>query len=141
MKKLFLLICFLFLCLPVFADYKPIPKDLSKQYRTEMESIINREYPQVINNIDEYYKEVKKTGFEPEISIYDLSLFMYVDMMKVTKEKYLGEKYNPYSSDTVIPAADFLAPYFRDNQVNIEKIIYINNHAKTKDKQIQKLVF
>lgn len=141
MKKLFLLICFLFLCLPVFAEYKPIPKELSKQYRAEMETIINREYPKVINDIDKYYNEVKKTGFEPEISIYDLSLFMYDDMMKVTKEKYLGEKYNPYSSDTVIPAADFLAPYFRDNQVNIEKIIYINNYAKTKDKQIQKLVF
>ena len=141
MKKLIALICFIFLCLPVFAEYKPIPANLSKQYRIEMENIINSNYSKALANIDEYYNEVKKTSIEPEISIYDVNLFLYADLMKVTQEKYLGVKYQPIGTDTNIPAAEFLAPYFRDNQVNIERIIYIDNYAKTKDKQLKKLIF
>jgi len=136
MKKLFLLICFIFLCLPVFADYKPIPANLGKQYKAEMESIINKNYSTVISDIDNYYNEVKKTGYEPEISIYDLDLFLYADMMKVTQEKYLGVKYNPRGTDCATPAANFLSPYFKDNKVNTEKLIYIKHYAEQKDKMI-----
>lgn len=136
MKKLFLLICFIFLCLPVFAEYKPIPKELSKQYRVEMEQIIDNGYPQAISYINDYYNEVLKTSFIPEVSIYDANLFIYADMMKVTQEKYLKTKYKPCGTDNSVSAAEFLTPYFKDNNVNIEKLIEIDKYAKLTDKKI-----
>ena len=49
MKKLFiafyLIIIFVYL---LFAEYKPIPANLSKQYKKEMEHIIDVEYPNTI---------------------------------------------------------------------------------------------
>ena len=138
MKKIIALICFLFLCLPVFAEYKPIPAYLSKQYKTEMESIINNNYSKALANIDEYYNEVEKTSIEPEISIYDVNLFLYADMMKVTQEKYLGIKYEPYGTDSYVSAAEFLAPYFEDNHINIKKIVNISKYARNKDIALDK---
>ena len=53
MKKIFLVIFLLIITnIPVFAEYKPIPETLSKQYKKEMEQIIDEEYPIVIKKID-----------------------------------------------------------------------------------------
>ena len=99
---------------------------------------VDKNYPIIINDINEYYNNVEKTGYEPEISIFDLDLFLYADMMKVTQEKYLGVKYKPYGTDCSIPAGEFLKPYFKDNKVNTQKLVNIKNYAKNKDKMIDK---
>ena len=139
MKKLLFLISLLFLfCLPATAAYIPIPQELSKQYKTEMEQIINKNYKKAINNIDEYYKEVKRTHYEPEVSIYDLSLFIYVDLMKTTQEKYLNMEYNPSGTDSINPASVFLYQYFIDNNVNTKKLDEIHQYARSKDIIINK---
>ena len=59
MKKLLFLITIfiLFLTLPAFAEYKPIPKELSKQYKAEMEQIINEKYPTVLKDQREIYNK------------------------------------------------------------------------------------
>ena len=41
MKKLIVFLCLFFLSIPSWAEYKPIPKELSKQYKAEVEQIIN----------------------------------------------------------------------------------------------------
>ena len=48
-----------YFCIPTFAEYKPIPANLSKQYKKEMEHIIDVEYPNTIKNADNYLKEAK----------------------------------------------------------------------------------
>ena len=51
-------------------NYIPIPKELSEQYKAEIEQIIDEEYPKVIKNIDrcvldaqKHYKKVIKYGY------------------------------------------------------------------------------
>ena len=61
MKKILILFTVLFsFCLSAFAEYKPIPKELSKQYKAEMEKVIKKEYPKAIKNVDKYVKKAKK---------------------------------------------------------------------------------
>lgn len=136
MKKIITILTFIFLCLPVLAEYKPIPADLSNQYKVEMEEVINNNYPKVINAIDEYYNYVETTKNVPEVSVYDLSLFLYSDLMKITQEKYLGDKYTPEGTDCVCPVSEVLYPYFIDNNVNFEKIKQLHNYAQKKEKAL-----
>ena len=60
MKKIFLIIYLIFaLQIPTFAEYKPIPKNLNKQYKAEIEHIIDTEYPKAIKNVDKNVKDAK----------------------------------------------------------------------------------
>ena len=128
-------------------DYKPIPASMSKQYKQEMEQIINEEYPNVIKKVDEYNADIKslhdkmvKNGYNfddyinmtltIEICIPAADLDLYAKLMQVTQEKYLGIKYEPIGTDTPNPISDFLQPYFEDNQVNTSKLIKIINYEK-----------
>jgi len=128
-------------------DYKPIPANMSKQYKQEMEQIIDKEYPHVISKVDEYvadtkvfHDKIQKTGYNfndyinmtltMEVCIPAADLDLYANLMKVTQEKYLGVKYEPIGTDTPNPIFDFLQPYFEDNQVNTHKLIKIINYEK-----------
>lgn len=52
MKKFFItLLLLMFFCIPAMAEYKPISKTLSKQYKAEMERIIDEDYPIVIKRL------------------------------------------------------------------------------------------
>lgn len=151
MKKLIVFICFIFLSLPVFAEYKPIPANLSKQYKADMESIINTEYPKVILIVDNYtkdaknyYLDIKNNGYTyfkyinlvnlAEVCLPSSEIDLYAKLMKVTQEKYLKEKYEPIGTDSTYPYEVFLNKYFQDNQVNTKKLIDI---ADYEDKQIK----
>ena len=110
MKKIFLIMCIIFqFVIPVYAEYKPIPESLSEQYKTEIEQIIDEEYPQVIKKIDDevnYAKSLRdkilKNGFNfedyialsliPDTCIPAAELDLFDKMLKVTQEKYLGMK-------------------------------------------------
>lgn len=164
MKKIFLVIFLLIITnIPVFAEYKPIPETLSKQYKNEMEQIIDEEYPIVIKKIDNEVKDAKRirdkileSGFNiedyinlsliPETCIPSSDLDLYGKMLKVTQEKYLGMEYKPIGTDSVNPLDDILSPYFRDNNVNRRKLtkilLYENKKIKVVEeyiKQVEKL--
>ena len=164
MKKIFLVIFLLIITsIPVFAEYKPIPETLRKQYKKEMEQIINSEYKKTINNIDNHVKDAKrirdkilKNGFNiddyitlsliPDTCIPSADLDLYGKMLKVTQEKYLGMEYKPIGTDSVNPIDDILSPYFRDNNVNRSKLtkilLYENKKIKVVEeyiKQVEKL--
>ena len=164
MKKFIItLLSLLFFCVPAMAEYKPIPENLSKQYKTEMEQIIDEEYPIVIKKIDNEVKDAKRirdkileSGFNiedyinlsliPETCIPSSDLDLYGKMLKVTQEKYLGMEYKPISTDSVNPIDDILSPYFRDNNVNRSKLtkilLYENKKIKIVEeyiKQVEKL--
>ena len=164
MKKIILILCIIFqLVIPVYAEYKPIPETLSKQYKKEMEQIIDEEYPIVIKKIDNEVKDAKRirdkileSGFNiedyinlsliPETCIPSSDLDLYGKMLKVTQEKYLGMEYKPIGTDSVNPIDDILSPYFRDNNVNRSKLtkilLYENKKIKIVEeyiKQVEKL--
>ena len=164
MKKFIItLLSLLFFCVPAIAEYKPIPENLSKQYKTEIEQIIDEEYPIVIKKIDNEVKDAKRirdkileSGFNiedyinlsliPETCIPSSDLDLYGKMLKVTQEKYLGMEYKPIGTDSVNPIDDILSPYFRDNNVNRSKLnkilLYENKKIKIVEeyiKQVEKL--
>lgn len=165
MKKIYyyFLLSLLFFCVPAMAEYKPIPENLSKQYKTEMEQIIDEEYPIVIKKIDNEVKDAKRIrdkileiGFNiedyitlsliPETCIPSSDLDLYGKMLKVTKEKYLNETYTPIGTDSVNPIDDILSAYFIDNKVNRSKLtkilLYENKQIKVVEeyiKQVEKL--
>lgn len=161
MKKIILIICLILqFFIPVYADYKPIPESLSEQYKTEMEQIINEEYPHVIKKIDDEIKYAKslrdkilKTGFNlddyitlsliPDTCIPSADLDLYGKMLKITKEKYLDMEYIPMGTDSVNPIDEILTPYFRDNNVNRNKlekiIIYEDKKIEIVEKYIKEV--
>ena len=58
--------------------------------------------------------------------------------MRITQEKYLGIKYLPLGTDSVVPMEDFLTPYFKDNNVNSKKLQCIIKYEKKKIKILEK---
>lgn len=160
MKRILLLILFIFLCLPVFADYQPIPKQLSAKYKAEMENIINNEYPLAIQKVDEYvneantyYKRVLLKGYnsDNQMNAINLNLLyengfptadldIYSKLMKVTQEKYLKVNYSPIATDWVTPYADFMQPYFKDNNVNTKKLDEIVNYESKQSKVVKTML-
>lgn len=161
MKKIFLILCIIFqLVIPVYAEYKPIPASLSEQYKTEIEQIIDEEYPQVIKKIDDevnYAKSLRdkilKNGFNfedamnlvltQEVVIPAAELDLFDKMLKVTQEKYLGMKYTPIGTDFVDSIDAILTPYFKDNNVNRKKlkkiVLYENKKIKVVEKYIKEV--
>ncbi len=163
MKKFIITLLSLFFCVPAMAEYRPIPETLSKQYKTEMEQIIDEEYPIVIKKIDNEVKDAKRIrdkileiGFNiedyitlsliPETCIPSADLDLYGKMLKITKEKYLNETYTPIGTDSVNPIDDILSAYFIDNKVNRSKLtkilLYENKQIKVVEeyiKQVEKL--
>lgn len=164
MKKFIItLLSLLFFCVPAMAEYKSIPENLSKQYKTEMEQIIDKEYPIVIKKIDNEVKDAKRirdkileSGFNiedyitlsliPDTCIPSADLDLYGKMLKVTQEKYLGMEYKPIGTDSVNPIDDILSAYFIDNKVNRSKLtkilLYENKQIKVVEeyiKQVEKL--
>ena len=146
MNKIFIVILSPFLyCMPAFAEYIPIPQNLSKQYKAEMEQIIDEEYPKIIKNINDYvnyvksnYDKIKKTNYPtdcyllPEVSIYDLDISLYSKFIKTTQEKYLGIKYEQIGTDDSSSLQTYIYPYLVDNNINIKKLKKLGSYAKKK---------
>ncbi len=156
MKKLFIAFYLIIIfCIPTFAEYKPIPANLSKQYKKEMEHIIDVEYPNTIKNADNYLKEAKtlrnkilKHGFNTdeymnivlisEICIPASAIDLYANLLEVTQEKYLGMKYEPIGTDCINPIYDILSPYFDDNNIDKTKLTKIARYEEVQIKIIEK---
>ena len=71
-----LFVVFVTFALSAFAEYKPIPKHLSKQYKADMERIIDEEYPKAIKEIDKYFNDVEK-GYNKLKIKYDRELYWF----------------------------------------------------------------
>lgn len=160
MKKLIVFLCLFFLSIPSWAEYKPIPKELSKQYKAEVEQIINESYPQVIKNIDTFFKEatslykkILKHGYysNNQMNVINLTLIyencipaaelkLYSTLMQITQEKYIGIKYTPIGTDWVSPIEKYLAPYFKDNNINTKKLNNIIKYENRKNKIVKKYI-
>ncbi len=158
-KVLVVLMIIMTLYLPTFADtdmeYVPIPKELSKQYKAEIEQIIDEEYPKIIKNIDEdveygkqLYEKILKNGYDAymaadlglidDICIPAADLKLYAKLVQITQEKYLKIDYDPPGADWVTPFEKYMKPYFRDNDVNTDKLKKIVKYEIKQSKIIRR---
>ena len=163
MKKLILFFCiFLFFISPAFAEAIKIPKNLSIQYKNEIETIIDSEYDNIIKAIDNNVKEAKilhdkllQNGFNTEdyiklsliseTNIPSADLDLYAGLLRITYEKYLGINYEPIGTDSSYVLNELLYNYFKDNNIDkrkLKKIIFYKNKkiklVKKYIKQIEK---
>ena len=137
MKKIFLIFLLLIFNQTAFAEYKPIPKNFSSQYKTEITKIIDKEYPNAIKKTKQtrckahkmYLKVIKDkklyidyatSNFDIIISTGEFSLLSKIiditdKYVKIKDEEALATDYNG-------AILDFLNPYFVDNNINTEKL-------------------
>ena len=164
MKNLILFFCiFLFFISPVFAEDMKIPKNLSIQYKKEIEKIIDSEYNNIIKDIDNNVKEAKflrdkllKYGFNiedyiklsliPETNIPSADLDLYAKLLQLTYEKYIEISYKPIGTDSSFVLDELLSDYFKDNNIDkgkLKKIIFYENKkinlGKKYVKQVEKM--
>ena len=153
MKKIILVIClFVFFLQPAWADYKPIPKELSKQYKNEIENLINNRYYSTQQQIDTIYIEAKnmyyKVKYDNDLYIdfatknYDTNIFIPVfdllaDVISITQKYTEIEEYTPATDFTGV-LYDFCLPYFYDNHISISKIDKLSKYARNKQIKIEK---
>ena len=145
MKKILIAVLFIFFCLPVLAEYKPIPKELSVQYKKEIEQLIKTQVPIAKKNIDNVFKEVEleKDEYEKVLKIeysMDGVLFdLYKFLINIT-EKYVGKDkvYISEDGDTLSILFEALTPYLKDNRINSSKIYSLIKYAQKRQKELEK---
>ena len=153
MKKVLLIFfCLILFGLPVFAEYKPIPKELSKQYKNEITKAINKKYNFTLRKINKisknaekmYFKVLKNKNLYPEfcsnqfeMQIDSPMFYLLSDLITITN------KYTIFAEED-IPATDFsgtlyefLLPYFIDNEIDMDKINNIRELSAEKYKIIE----
>ena len=153
MKNLFLTIVLLIsFCLPTWAEYKPIPKELSIQYKNEVEQIINNKYKIIISQINHIHtdaknqyimvKKNKDTYIDFATANFDTAVFIPIfdllsDIITITR-KYSDLEQNIPATDYTGALYDFLDPYFKDNNINTSKIDNLSEYARKKQIKIEK---
>ena len=146
MKKILIILLFISFSLPVLAEYKPIPKELSKQYKKEIEQVIKSQIPVAKKNIDNVFKEVEleKDAYEKvlkiEYSIEGVFYDLYWNMIDTT-EKYIGKNYirnTLNEDDNPWGLHEALTPYLKDNKINASKIYSLIKYGLKRQKELEK---
>lgn len=154
MKKIIVLIFVMFLSLPVFAQYKPIPPDLSMQYKVEVEDILDKEVSKAKKEIDKTVKKAKKlhdkllkNGYNfldyrnlqllSEITVWSFGGDIDTKLIKYTQKKYFNYRYKPITIDDFYIYRDYLYQNFEENNVNIEKIKELIRYEESQSKVIE----
>lgn len=148
MKKiLVLLFVLVFNALVCFADYKPIPAEKSKQYKTEVESIINKEVPKAKQEVYEIFSQAKKAYKNKSIEdlhTYDNFIdspefYLHKKIIDVT-DKYVAIKSDVPATDFAGAYYDFLYPYYKDNNIDLTKMYELINLCAIKQKEIEQMI-
>lgn len=146
MKKILIAVLFIFFCLPVLAEYKPIPKELSVQYKKEIEQLIKTQVPIAKKNIDNVFREVEeeKDEYEKvlkiEYSIEGIFYDLYWNIIDTT-EKYIGKNHirnTLNEDDNPWGLHEALIPYLKDNKINASKIYSLIKYGLRKQKELEK---
>ena len=147
MKKILILLLFIFFSLPAFAQYIPVPQEQSRQYKKEIEQVIKTQIPIAKKNIDNVFKEVEeeKDEYEKvlkiEYSIDGVLFDLYWNMIDITEEKYIGKnniRKNLNEGDYSGELFEALIPYLKDNRINASKIYSLIKYAQKRQKELEK---
>ncbi len=142
MKKVLMTILFIFLCLPVFAQYKSIPKELSAQYKKEIEQLIKTQVPIAKKNIDNVFREVEEEKDEyMKINIIEYGIeseifYFYMKLIDAT-EKYTKIKEFLPGGDSYGDLIEALNPYLNDNRIKASKIKSFLHYSNKKQKILE----
>lgn len=116
---------------------------LGKKYKTEIEKIINDEYPKSIQEIDKVFEDFEKETnpyLKKNIIDYGISevvFYFYQKLLHKTNEYTnlnLEELETDWEGDLMI----MLYPYLKNNKVNMRKINAFNNYADKKREELEK---
>ena len=142
MKKILILLLFIFFSLPAFAQYVPIPKEQSKQYKNEIEQVIKSQIPIAKKNIDNVFKEVESEKNEYiKINIIEYGIeseifYFYMKLIDAT-EKYTKIKEFLPGGDSYTDLIEALNPYLNDNKIKASKIKSLLNYSNKKQKKLE----
>ena len=149
MKKILLILLLLLFSLPTLAQYKPISKDRSSQYKTEVTQIIDTQYPIAVRRTKQIRREAHKMYLKVLKNndlyityatnnydmIIDIGEFNLLSKIIDATDKYVSIKNDDaLATDYNGAVLDFLDPYFKDNQIKTNKLdnleILINKEYK-----------
>lgn len=148
MKRIFVLIfAFLMSFNVCFAQYKPIPANKSKQYKAEVEQIINEEVPKAKQEVYKIFAQAQNAYRNK--SIEDLHTYddfigqpeydIHVKIIGVTNNYAAVEK-DLFATGDPGALYDFLYPYFKDNNVDLTKLYELINLCGIKQKEIEQML-
>lgn len=157
MKKIVVLFLFLFFSLPCFAEYKPIPKELSAQYKADMEQRINIEVPKAKKTVDSIMIEAKSlhsrlltNGYNDvdysnlqllsEVAIWGPAGNVDTALIKYSQKKYFGYKYKPITLADFYEYRDYLYKTFTENGISTQKISELLDYQSSQNKIIEKYI-
>ena len=154
MKKLFVILLIMFFSvLPCFAKYKPIPKNLSKQYKAEVTQIIDTQYPVAVHETEQLRTEAHKMYLEvlKNKNLYMNYCASNFDMTIDTPEFEIASKIIDITNNYVSirgdeslctgytgSLLDFLDPYFKDNKIDDSKLKSLSALSNIRYKEIIK---
>ena len=130
-----------------FAAYQPIPEDKSKQYKAEVEQIINEEVPKAKKEVYVIFAQAQKAYKNKSID----DLQTYIDFIgspefdlhkkiMVVTDKYVAIKNDVPATDFAGAYYDFLYPYYKDNNVDLTKMYELINLCGEKQKKIEQML-
>ena len=76
----------------------------------------------------------------PESRIASADLDLYVKLLEIAKEKYMGINYESLGTDNVNTFEEILFPYFKENNVNTKKLTKIITYENKKIKVVEKYI-
>lgn len=126
-KNLYLILLLIFFSVPVYAEYKPIPQNYSKQYCQEINKTIQSQVPyyeEEINNvISEIASEqnVYMRSYLIEDGINSILFDFYMKLIDIT-DKYADIKSNLPATDGYGVLQEVITPYLQDNNIKSNKI-------------------
>ena len=130
-------------------NYISIPKELSKQYKAEIEQIIDEEYPHAVKKTKQiraeahkmYKKVLKNKNLYMEYATNNFDVLIGVEEFNLlSKIIDITDKYVQIKDEDALATdyngalLDFLDPYFKDNDIKTDKLdnlsILINKEHK-----------
>jgi len=136
-------------------NYKPVPADLSRQYKTEMEQIIDEEYSKAIKDVDILtsrakflynkilnedgkYEDYTELTLIPETALPAVDVDLFTRLVKTTQEKYLDKKFEQVWFGNSYYLDIYIYPYLEKPNVDTRKIIKLNKYTDKKIRIIEK---
>lgn len=155
MRNLLVVICLMLFALPCFAEYKPIPKNLSAQYKSEITSTIDKEYSKAIKEADKKLLQAQNIYIQCKLKTYkndcfsDLDLQMvYIDniesnfyMSLINKtDEFIKIKQNIPLTDFSGELYGFILPYLKNHNINLVNVDKLSEHTYNNTKIIENYI-
>lgn len=151
LKKFLLILLLMFFCICFAAE---IPKNKQAQYKTEIETYINKEIPEMQHRVFLEYKKaerlhnhyliheyiMEKSKYADKLDEYinninGEELYFYLHLIDIT-DKYVKIKNDMPPTDSTGALYEFISPYLKSAKVSDEKILDFSTYTVEKANKI-----